>query len=148
MKLRRFEAIIDAYGADPGRWPEGERADALELARSSLDAARTLAEARRLDAALGSWALPEMPPHSARHAALRAQIVAATGPRPKNWIFEWFGFDLRPQQLWPSAAGVALLTGLGFAVGFGGLLQVDTGHDPEDATIISALDFPADGSSQ
>lgn len=148
MKLRRFEAILDAYGADPGRWPEGEAADALALARSSLNAARALAEARRLDAALDAWEVPEMPVHSARHAMLRARIVSAASSKPRSWLLDWFGFDLRPAQLWPSAAGLAVLTGLGFAVGFGGLLQVDTWHDPDDATIISSLDFPADGPSQ
>jgi hypothetical protein len=148
MKLGRFEAILDAYGADPGRWPERERADALALARSSLVAARALAEARRLDAALGAWKSQETLPESTRLVALRARIVAAAGPRARNWFFEWFGVDLRPTQLWPSAAGLALMTGLGFAVGFGGLMQVDANHDAEDTTIVSSLDFAIDGSGQ
>ena len=148
MKLRRFEVILDAYGADPSRWPEGERTDALELARSSLDAARALAEARQLDAALGAWDIQELSVHSRRHAALKARIVAAATRRPKSWLFDWLGLDLRPAQLWPSAAGLALMTGLGFAVGFNGLMQADASHDPEDSTIVSSLDFPVDGSSQ
>ena len=148
MKLRRFEAILDAYGADSNCWPEGERMVALELARSSLDAARALAEARRLDAALSAWGVEELSVHSPQHAALRARIVSATDARPRSWLFEWFGLDLRPVQLWPSAAGLVLMTGLGFAVGFGGLLQTDIGHESDDATIVSSLDFPVDGSSQ
>lgn len=148
MKLGRFEAILDAYGADPGRWPEHERADALALTRSSVVAARALAEARRLDAALDAWKVPELSPESGQFANLRARIVAAAAPRVRNWFFEWFGVELGPTQLWPSAAGFALMTGLGFAVGFGGLMQLDANHDTDDATIVSSLDFPVDGSGQ
>ena len=38
MTLERFTAIVEAYGADPVRWPALERADALDLARSDIDA--------------------------------------------------------------------------------------------------------------
>lgn len=44
----RFKAIVDAYGADPARWPDAERAAALQFvagdsrARAWLDAARAV----------------------------------------------------------------------------------------------------------
>jgi len=147
MKLRRFEEILDAYGATPERWPERERADALALARSSIAAARSLAEARRLDAALAAWEAHDLSVEPARFSSMLSRIVAAAAPRPIGWFVEWFGFELGPRQLWPSAAGLALMTVLGFAVGMGGLLQLES-HEADDNTVVSALDFPADGNAQ
>ena len=146
MKLGRFQAILDAYGATPERWPERERTDALALARSSVVAARALAEARTLDAALGALENSMLAPEPARLAALRFQIVAAAVPRAKNWLSDWFGLDLRPTQLWPSLAGFGLVTALGFAVGFGGLIE--SAHDTDDGIAVSSLDILSDGSGQ
>lgn len=49
--LERLLAVIDAYGADPARWPEAERAG-LEAVARAPEASRLLAEARALDAVL------------------------------------------------------------------------------------------------
>ncbi len=47
----RFREIVDAYGADPIRWPEAERAAAAIFARNHADIAQpVLDEARALDA--------------------------------------------------------------------------------------------------
>jgi hypothetical protein len=148
MKLERFQAILDAYGASSERWPEKERADALALSRTSVVAARALAQARTLDAALDAFEYAEVTPEPARLAALRSRIVAAALPRAKNWLSDWFGLDLSPAQLWPSLAGFGLMTVLGFAVGFGGLIESSSARDGDDAITISALDIVSDGSGQ
>jgi hypothetical protein len=141
VKLSRFNTIVDAYGAAPERWPEHERDDALELCRSSLTAARLLAQARSLDRTLKSSPLSAVAVHPSRIAVLRADIAAAARPIARNWFGNWFGFDVTLSQLWPSAAGLALATVLGFGVGLGGLLHVDADHDVQEVRILSSLDL-------
>lgn len=47
----RFREIVEAYGADPARWPESERAAAAIFARNHPDISEpVLDEARSLDA--------------------------------------------------------------------------------------------------
>ena len=40
MKAERFQAIVEAYGADPARWPEAERDAALVYAEQAGEEAR------------------------------------------------------------------------------------------------------------
>lgn len=69
--LRR---MLDAYGADPARWPDGGRQAAELLLAGDREARRLLAEARRLDAVLARAGTPD----PARLAQLADRIVAAT----------------------------------------------------------------------
>ncbi len=142
MKLGRFNAIIDAYGAEPGQWPERERAEALAFSRASVGAARALAEARALDAALrhGDLANTELAP--ARFAQLHARIMAGAATIPKSWFGRMLGIDLAPAQLWPSVAGLAIATVLGVAVGLSGWIQLE-GNSEQDDLVVSAVDMPA-----
>jgi len=75
MNRERFEQIVAAYGADPRRWPEAERAAAEAFAAENPDAAvLTVGEAgldRMLDHAA---ALPDT-------SALAARILAQTQAR-------------------------------------------------------------------
>jgi hypothetical protein len=145
VKLGRFCAILDAYGAAPERWPAEERDTALALARSSLPAARALTEARALDSALGRATVSDIASNSARFISLHSAIISAAQPRPENWFVRWFGVDLTPSQLWPSVAGLTVATVLGFAVGLGGLIQLDTDRDADEVSVLSPLDLPAAG---
>lgn len=52
LPLARFESLIEAYGASPGRWPAADRAAALALLRQSEEARSLRRQAARLDAAL------------------------------------------------------------------------------------------------
>ena len=52
MKLSRFKALTDSYGAHLQKWPEQERASAEELLRTSAQARLLLDDARPLDEAL------------------------------------------------------------------------------------------------
>lgn len=53
MNATRFEEILAAYGADPARWPDGERDAALAFAQENPQhSARPMADAHLLDAAL------------------------------------------------------------------------------------------------
>lgn len=48
----RFKAIVDAYGADPVRWPDAERDAALRFAADDVRARAWLDAARALDGLL------------------------------------------------------------------------------------------------
>jgi len=142
VELSRFSAIIEAYGAQADSWPEHERAAALALARSSVPAARALTRAQSLDAALRVADFPDSVAEPEHLAMLKARILAAARPMANSWLGRWLGIDLTPAQLWPSVAGLALATVLGFGVGIGGLLQLDSIHDTEDVSVLSSIDFP------
>jgi hypothetical protein len=127
MTPERFQTIVDAYGADPRRWPQGERADAQAWAALHPgEAAALLAESASLDAWLASDAL-EAPPR------VLAERIIATAPAHRRW--------LPRRQLWWSGAAFA---GIGLAGGVAGALAVSlfvlTGtppqieHDPSNLT--------------
>lgn len=146
MKLGRLSAILEAYGADPERWPADEREAALALTRSSVPAARALAEARMLDAVLLGQSFPDIADEPERFTVLHSAIVSATRHRAAvTWFGRWFGFDLTPSQLWPSIAGLALASVLGFAVGLGGLLKSEVDHETDEIAVLSPIELPAIG---
>jgi hypothetical protein len=141
VKLGRFSAILDAYGAAPERWPADEREEALALAQSSVPAARARARARALDATLREQVFQDIALEDAAFARLHASIMSGTRQVTGTWFARWFGIDLAPSQLWPSVAGLALATVLGFAVGLGGLLQAGAGHDADEVAVLSPIDL-------
>lgn len=109
MTPERFHQIVEAYGADPRRWPQQERAAAevwAELHRAEADA--VLADAAGIDAWL---AVDQVDPPG---AALQQRIIGSAPvlrqgvPRRRLW---WSG---------AAVAGVGLLGGLAgaFAVSF------------------------------
>ncbi len=54
MRIKRFRALADSYGADLQRWPEQVRREARALLDSSAEAQEIVAEARRLDEAMAA----------------------------------------------------------------------------------------------
>lgn len=123
MDERRFRDILDAYGAEPRRWPERERAAALAFLRDHPQAEQWRTEAAALDAALD-----EAPP--ARPSDLLARRVLATAPR-----------TAAPA---PRFAGAALAAALavGVLLGFGGVRAGEEGAEV-DALLTAAFDTPA-----
>jgi len=95
----RFAVLLDAYGADPERWPEGERAAALALLRREPEAQALRARAARLDALLAVAAASQPSP------ALVARILAAA-PAPAGATRRPLAFLRRPQaaRAWRYAA--------------------------------------------
>jgi len=71
MPIDRFAAILDAYGAEPPRWPTAERAAAQSLLAVSPEAQALHASAARLDRLLTASVAP------APSAAVRAAILQA-----------------------------------------------------------------------
>ncbi|MDE1173891.1 MAG: hypothetical protein PW790_09500 [Parvibaculaceae bacterium] len=75
MTMERLEALLDAYGASPARWPGAERPAAEDLVARSQEARLRVDEARHLDLLLAEA------PLEAPSAALTARLLAA---RPRQ----------------------------------------------------------------
>lgn len=98
MKRERFDVILAAYGADPQRWPEAERADALAFVQADSDARAALDAVAELDALLPAAVISPQPSDT-----LTARLWRAA-PRPE------FFADWRRAA---AAAALALVLGLG-----------------------------------
>lgn len=112
MTLDRFTAILDAYGAEPRRWPAEERDRASAFAHADPRGRALLAEARRLDATLDLDPAPTVRPE------LRARVLAAA-PTPSqalSWAVAGWA------RLWAPRAGLvaAGLAGVMFGAVLGG----------------------------
>jgi hypothetical protein len=70
VTLERLEQLLDAYGAEPSRWPDAERAAAEQLISSDGEAQKLLMQARSLDDLLDLSELPD-----AASAGLRARVL-------------------------------------------------------------------------
>jgi hypothetical protein len=116
MTIERLGQILDAFGADPARWPKTDRDGALALLAHSREAQRLREEARRLDALLNEAG--EAIELRLDAKGVVAAIKDATGnvhrlpkSRPK---FSLIG-------AWPGFAGLAAAAAAGFIVGWMGL---------------------------
>ena len=102
MTNERFFQILEAYGADPARWPEAERDAAQAWADAHPDAvAKALKAEMALDAMLGK--AEAMPSELLERRIMKRFPAPAAAPR---WRI-------------PAAAAAALLVGafIGFASG-------------------------------
>jgi hypothetical protein len=124
MMIWRFRRLIAAYGADPARWPPGQRARAEALLARSTTARALLAEARALDSLLMADAKPPA------DEQLAAAIIARTidmpqerAPMPARAI----ALDWSLSRLWPQAVGLAAAAALGFVIGWTDLLPRNVG---------------------
>jgi hypothetical protein len=140
MPLDRFAALLDAYGADPARWPDAERAGAHALldrsaeARARRDAAAALdalldrAAAVQPSSALAARILAQAPRAArAKVVRLRARVAAVVGLAAAASLAIWL--TQRPaarQTLRPAAVA-----------------QLGEYQTPTDA-LLSALDLDAD----
>src|SRR6185503_17724590 len=106
--LARFEALLDAYGAEPRRWPAERRAAAEALLVRSREAQALHAAAGRLDGLLDAAAPDPAPAH------LIGRVLAAA-PKPAAARGGWFAGLLKP------AAGIAFAAVLG--LGLGGVIS-------------------------
>lgn len=111
--IRALGELLDAYGADPARWPaeDPRRAAAWALIDSGDAAAlQALTAARALDRALDSMVSP------APSAALAGAVLQAA-QRPSPGFPDWAGLLLKPAFLKPAGA-LACAMLLGIVVGF------------------------------
>jgi len=129
MKAQRFQAIVEAYGADPVRWPVAEREAARVYADQAGEAAQAiLAEARALDVGLAGHVAP-LPDAAAFARALKGAEAALT-PAPRGWSFRLPAFRLDRFRL-ASGAGLmaAACAGVMFGVTLSDRLTADVQAD-------------------
>jgi hypothetical protein len=129
MSQRRFSALLDAYGADPRRWPEEQRTRAEALLRVSELARTHLAAAQSLDNALQNagrandahlWGPGEQEAALVRVRALVGSSISNPSPPlarisvlPRFLSFARFtGFNL-----WSGGLGLAAGSCLAVAIG-------------------------------
>ncbi len=110
MDMARLAEILDAYGADPRRWPADERDPALALLSES-DEARALRDAAAsLDTLLDLSYAPSPAP------ALMAAILAAAQPIGwRRWLADFWPVG----PAWQPVSALAAAVVLGIAVGAG-----------------------------
>lgn len=84
MNIDRAIEIIDAYGADPARWPDEERLQAQTLAVHPRVAA-ALADAASLDRDLALWASRPVPLGDPLGAAAVALAARPARVMPWRW---------------------------------------------------------------
>lgn len=110
MDAERFEALADAYGAEPRRWPATEREAAVAFQRAHRAVAeRILFSARMIDAVLDASPSPAVEP------VLHDRVVAmAAGaglePRPRRSL-------VKSPLAWVSGLGWAAACAAGLIVG-------------------------------
>jgi hypothetical protein len=107
-RMTRFQAMLEAYGAEPGRWPAQDRAEALALLATSAEAARLREAAAKLDLLLDL--APRPAPARLSAGALAERVTGQTQERvaPYRPSTSW---------LWVRAAGLAAAAVIGFVVG-------------------------------
>ncbi|SLN45246.1 hypothetical protein [Oceanibacterium hippocampi] len=111
-QLRRVIELLDAYGADPARWPAAERglARLLESGQPTVEAHR--AAAARLDRRLDEAAF--FAPGPAPSAALYGAVLArAPGARFGTRLAALWPFG----PIWRPAAGLLMAALLGLTIG-------------------------------
>lgn len=107
LDLDRFRAIVAAYGADPKRWPEAERAAAEAILVADQQAAMAREAEAELDAALALDRAPAPTPE-----LMAAVLAAADRARPRGLAVLW---PLGP--LWQPASALAAAAVLGLVLG-------------------------------
>jgi len=120
--LARFQALLDAYGAEPRRWPADQRVAAEALLKRSSEAQVAHAAAARLDKLLDSAGVDPAPAH------LIGRVLDAA-PVPPGQRWRWFARLLKP------ATGIAFAAVLG--LGLGGLVSPFASGEPSDAESIT-----------
>jgi len=128
MTRERLDSILAAYGADPKRWPEAERADALAFARAQ---AIDLSDAKLTDALL------DLAPAPAAPSDLLTARILRTAPRPAT------AARLRAAG-WALAACMILGALIGY--GAGAMAPTSSGGDDLVAAALSPLAPDGDAS--
>ncbi|MDE1182358.1 hypothetical protein [Paraburkholderia sp.] len=112
MTPERFQTIVDAYGANPRRWPDAERGAAQAWADANRrDADRLLAASSQLDDWLASDTVAAPARALVQHIVESAPAPAGGEPRASAARRRWW---------WSGAA----LAGVGLTGGVAGALAV------------------------
>ncbi len=136
MTLEDLRNLVDAYGSDPGRWPDDRRDAAEALVERSADARDIVEDARMVDDLLA--AMPEV----AVRPALRSQI----GDLPRQHKQERkkrraSGWSFGVGHLIPQLAGAAAALALGFYLGTLNVVPVDSPFQVANTEVVDLVDY-------
>ncbi len=152
LPLARFRDLLDAFGAEPLRWPEAERDAALALLESSAEARAALEAEARFDALLDEGpALAPSPALARRILAATPQARLTLGERLKAFWDDLFrpcrsGNRRRPRarggtrRLGPAAA----LPALGLTAGTIATAESETAEIGPDGLFLPDYGFDED----
>ena len=130
MRHGRFMRLIGAYGADPARWPEEERAAAGRRMADDPAARAAIDEARRLDALLDR--MP--PPPDVAAIELPAVLPAQRRPVLHRLLRAGRG---AVWAVWPRVAALAMASVVGMLIGLSGVGdQLYGTQDTDTATTV------------
>lgn len=134
ITLDRLRVVLDAYGADPERWPAEERASAVALIDGSAEARALFEETARLDRALDR--LPE----PAVSAALYHRVRRLEAPPRLNRltrVLEGIGEWLQPGSrfAWQGVVAAAAVVGIVAGIGFSELVLDHATPTPQTAAL-------------
>ena len=148
MDKTRLRAILDAYGAEPARWPEAEREAALSALHSGPELVRAGQEAALLDrmiahapTAVINDALLTRILESAPRALAKLQPRRRPG---RNWSLSALGDFIAPPTFGHGviarpAAIMMLAVCVGLGVGALVPVAVDSTAAPSDVDMLSAM---------
>lgn len=105
MNQERFQLLLDAYGAEPDRWPQVDREAGRAYLAEHPGALAALQAVRALDGALDAWTS-----NSVTKAFRDRVLASAPAPRASRSGWAW-------PKLWLSGAGLAAAGAAGAIVG-------------------------------
>lgn len=130
-RLAKLEAVLDAHGARPERWPQDVRATLIAFVEEDSRAARLVAEAHALDRVLGL--APQTPEQGLSDRILAAAaLLPQADVKPKLDSSQRRNTDIRPsarlrlpgtknlRRVWPGAALLAASLAAGILIGLSG----------------------------
>jgi len=121
---QRLKLVLEAYGADPARWPEADRHLAAAAGSPGLR------RAKAIDAVLTAATAPQAP------AGLASRIAASAVAQTSN-VVAFAPRSARKLPYWPAAAALAASLAIGIYLG-----ATSPGDMFFPATGTAALDDP------
>jgi hypothetical protein len=85
ISKQRALDVLDAYGADPARWPAEEAAGVAQWIAGDADVAAAGQQARSLDAALAQWPEADYSGDDIERVIAAAAVKAQPARRPWMW---------------------------------------------------------------
>lgn len=102
-----LDRLLDAFGADPARWPPDRRAAALERLAASAEAHEAVAEAARLDGLLDLAPAPAVGEDRVERVVAAALARTRTPAPRRNGLPAWAAWPALPRFGWLGGAALA-----------------------------------------
>jgi hypothetical protein len=148
MNLERFLDLLDAYGADLDRWPQGEQAAATAMLTTRSDAREAQRRAAAVDAQLLRAPLPGIEPSDALRQRVLAQVAhlppALAAAPAADWraqVAEALALLFPIGRRAPQFAALAFALAIGVSAGFANFGLIDA-QDTDLVTVQIASATP------